>query len=805
MELVDFVNGLENQWDKGLYRRIKVMTPKGKKKVPKGERSDWSKEQILNQRCGVPDPNAYSIYMKHIPDLFCVDFDSKNTENDLYKRLTEDKCFMTETTKGFHFFPVFKNVGPFKNEVNVGNPDYFAQDNPVDLIYQKRNVWEIDGRIVSGETISEYDWSDVSKYFDTERMNFQQPVVVQAVDVAPEVVADPEFAMVEETFPKCAKEEFMELLGRVNDSRCDDYDSWLQISMIIFNNFRNDPDGYSIFKEWSSKSASYDESANKIKWQSFAVNPPENKLSYRSLMRLADQDNPLNVLQKIYDKKGERAMIEFMNRTLCYKRDTSEYIWVPEQGSLKLQIKNRAAISEDFANMCWTYKQGDKILVKDPAKMYRTSKFRKEVARIDFDPSPDAPDDIFNLWTGYHINKDNAIQSNRADALLTHIRKVWCNNNQEQYDYVLNWFAWLLQFPEKKIGVMLALYSRQGAGKGIVLMLMAFIMDGFKDDGYFGQYSSIESICGSYSYGLEGKQLINFDEAFWGGNKSLEGQMKNLITETKQEIKKKYAAPYFIKNSTAFIVTTNNDRFVGMTEDDRRHLCLRVNDELIRRMTHEQKATYFGAICQTQHHANGEINPKVAHAFAHHLYQRDLTNFRPAVFPKTDLSQEQIMAGWNSVTRFWFEVLNSESFGVWTECKGYNDECVIHDKYYNIPSGAEKGKQDKDGNVYAFKDWVYERYNTMKLGGWAKKDAPDEFFKKTSNIFTEHYKIVRFNLSGRRIHGMKLLKEEEARKVFKDFQRYDGPMFDADTAEEVEAMIGGGNGGGYNWSDSDSD
>ena len=103
-------------------------------------------------------------------------------------------------------------------------------------------------------------------------------------------------------------------------------------------------------------------------------------------------------------------------------------------------------------------------------------------------------------------------------------------------------------------------------------------MDGDRDTNYYAQCSNLESIIGNFTTGIEGKCLINFDEAFWGGDKKKEGMIKNLITEPNQEIRVKNHSPYNVKNTTAFILTTNAERFSGVTKDDRRHFCLECDD-----------------------------------------------------------------------------------------------------------------------------------------------------------------------------------------------------------------------------------
>ena len=101
-----------------------------------------------------------------------------------------------------------------------------------------------------------------------------------------------------------------------------------------------------------------------------------------------------------------------------------------------------------------------------------------------------------------------------CQPLLDHILNVWCSGNQTHYEYVLNWFSWVLQKPAKKIGVCLCIQSRQGAGKGAVLDMVRYLMDGDNRTNYYLQTSNLNRLVGQFTTGMEGKCMINLDEAF---------------------------------------------------------------------------------------------------------------------------------------------------------------------------------------------------------------------------------------------------------------------------------------------------
>jgi len=79
---------------------------------------------------------------------------------------------------------------------------------------------------------------------------------------------------------------------------------------------------------------------------------------------------------------------------------------------------------------------------------------------IDFLPYPPCcfpPNTkFFNLFLGFKapiIEIDSAL----IEPIIWHIENVWCNGNKVLSEYVLNWFAYLIQYPDKKPGTVLVL------------------------------------------------------------------------------------------------------------------------------------------------------------------------------------------------------------------------------------------------------------------------------------------------------------------------------------------------------------
>ena len=120
--------------------------------------------------------------------------------------------------------------------------------------------------------------------------------------------------------------------------------------------------------------------------------------------------------------------------------------------------------------------------------------------------------------------------------------------------------------------------------KGIILEKLAQIIG----DDHYAQNSNANFLFGDFNGQLEGKILVNLDEAFWGGDKQMEGVIKNKITEKRQTINKKNKENYVLDDYANYVISTNNDVVLWCTSDDRRHYCLELDNKMAGRR-HQRK------------------------------------------------------------------------------------------------------------------------------------------------------------------------------------------------------------------------
>jgi hypothetical protein len=147
---------LEDEFKIPCVRGIQVNRDAQGKKVPIGENNSLTPEQIANDR-GNPTGNTLSIYIKHLPGIAVIDFDTKELENcALWELCCQRRYLRCETRGGYHVY-IRCNVPPGTREVKVGG------DIDLDLIHDTRNVWETMGRRFDGE-MQRMEWSELQTY-----------------------------------------------------------------------------------------------------------------------------------------------------------------------------------------------------------------------------------------------------------------------------------------------------------------------------------------------------------------------------------------------------------------------------------------------------------------------------------------------------------------------------------------------------------------------------------------------------------------------------------------------------------------
>jgi hypothetical protein len=222
-----------------------------------------------------------------------------------------------------------------------------------------------------------------------------------------------------------------------------------------------------------------------------------------------------------------------------------------------------------------------------------------------------------------------------VELMLSFVNEVWANSKKEDYDYLLNWFANMIQ--GNKNESILYGKSIQGVGKSTFSTFIKKWVIG----------NPLCAITGSgpllsdFNSVLSGKMFVIFEElenssmADWNniGNK-----LKSYSTDERIMITQKYLDPYEIDNMNNYIILTNQDAIKD--SEGRRYYIADLNTK------YKENHAYFGKLHDVC------FNDTVGHAFYCYLKERDVSKFKSMKMPMTAGKYDAISDRLDNVYKF---------------------------------------------------------------------------------------------------------------------------------------------------------
>jgi hypothetical protein len=313
-------------------------------------------------------------------------------------------------------------------------------------------------------------------------------------------------------------------------------------------------------------------------------------------------------------------------------------------GDFNLALQNRTAIDDS----------GTDPKQISASKWWLKHPDRKEYKKVDFLPEIETPDGVFNMWKGFAVNPKGGLED--IPYFYELIDDVICSGNEQWAVYLWGWLAHMVQFPEEKPGVAIVLRSdAQGVGKSRFAEYVGSLLGR-----HFRTVTHGRHIHGNFNSHLKDTLLLFGDEAIWGGDRSTESILKQLITEPSMIIEMKGKDVFEVKSYLRLILATNSEWAAPVGLTDRRYYVLDVPNS--RRNDHD----FFRKLNFEQLHGGSA-------ALLQALMEVDISDFEVRSIPETPARLDQKFLSMKVVEKWWLEILSNEDFLIGGKVLDFDD------------------------------------------------------------------------------------------------------------------------------------
>lgn len=218
--------------------------------------------------------------------------------------------------------------------------------------------------------------------------------------------------------------------------------------------------------------------------------------------------------------------------------------------------------------------RGDKAV--PITKEWMKSPERRSYRGFVFDPSGKCSKDWYNLWRGFAFEPSppgTGADHPAVRQFLEHAKENVCDNDETLFQWLIGFFAHIVQRPAEKPQVALVLRGRKGVGKNALIARVSALL---------GSHSCLtakrEKLTGRFNGHLENCLLFTLDEAFWSGDKEAEGILKDLVTGEVHDIEHKGKEGFSVDNFTRVVIIGNEEWIVPASDDERRYAVFDVGE-----------------------------------------------------------------------------------------------------------------------------------------------------------------------------------------------------------------------------------
>lgn len=301
------------------------------------------------------------------------------------------------------------------------------------------------------------------------------------------------------------------------------------------------------------------------------------------------------------------------------------------------------------------------------ADLWLESPRRRQYRCIEFKPAPPGVDETsegcFNLFRGFDV--EPKANPDLAAAWLDHVRENIAGGDERLYEWIVSWFAWMVQRPRQRLGVSLVLRGGEGAGKTLTGKIVGSLFP--------ANYFLIDDpryLVGQFNAHLGSCLFLQADESFWAGDKQAQGRLQGLITSDFQMIEYKGVDPVRLPNYVSLMISSNEDWVVPVRLRGRRFAVIDVTARKL------QDHKYFADLVRL--YERPEARAALLHELVHwKIHEMDLRKV-----PSTEALWTQKMRSMDGFTSWLHEFLvegglsPGAAWPDWVECADMHSHYV---------------------------------------------------------------------------------------------------------------------------------
>lgn len=355
---------------------------------------------------------------------------------------------------------------------------------------------------------------------------------------------------------------------------------------------------------------------------------------------------PENDFTKIEDDGKEKSYLHKLNEEFALLFEDGGHAILQETVDEKGRPKVKFMTEASFKRMFSPKLVGEGRKAKSYAEIWLDWKSRREFKGLCFKPEQLASNGYYNLWRGFTVSAqsyDTSSNESRMgfDMFMEHAEKNVCGGDKELFEWLMGYFAHMIQRPWERPLTTIVFRGSKGVGKNAVIDRIGKLLgSGHYLVAHDGRY-----LTSNFNGHLDSCLCLVLDEAFWSGDKSAEGKLKGITTQEEIMIERKGKEPYQVDNLARLVVIGNEDWLVPASFDERRYAVFDVGEG------RKQDQNFFETMRILMDEKGG------LSILIDYLKKFDLSKVNVNKAPNTEALMEQKIASLDPFDQFWFDCL----------------------------------------------------------------------------------------------------------------------------------------------------